>query len=463
MSSTKLNAADRLGADGIGKLLLQFSIPAVTGMLVQALYNVVDRIFVGNGVNEAALGGISLIMPVMTVTFAFAMLFGVGSANVISMRLGEKRKEDAQNTLNCCFWLLAGIGLVITALGLPLLHTLVSHLGAQPGSEVITYAENYYRIILMGQVFSMLGFGFSHCTRAQGFPKITMFSMLIGAGINTALDPLFIFVFHWGVEGAAIATVISQAASTVWILSFSFGKKAVIRLNPLKAKLDFTTVRTIISFGSAQFLLQFVMSAVQLLLNNRMSYYGSIEFSDLSHGGDIALTGMNIVGTVTMLVMMPVFGISQGAQPILGYNYGAKQFARVKKTYLAAIGVATIICIVGFAVTMLFPDAIVSVFSKERSEGLMRFTPPALRIVVAFLPLVGFQVISSNLFVVTGRPKTSILLSLMRQFIVLIPCVLIFGHFRGLWGVVTALPVADVAATIFTAFFIANELKKLKG
>jgi len=456
------DAASRLGTEPVSKLLLRFSIPAITGMVVNALYNVVDRIFVGQGVNEIALGGLSLVLPLMTISLAFAMLFGIGAANMISMRLGQKRKQEAENALGHCFFLLLGTGLVMTALGLIFLEPLLSLLGAQEGSEALNYARDYLRIILYGTTFALVGFGFSHCTRAQGFPMITMISMIMGAGLNTVLDPIFIFVFHWGVEGAAWATIISQSVSMIWILSFSLGKKAVIRLKPRTLKFSLGIVRQIMAFGSAQFLLQFIMSGVQLLYNTSMGWYGAAALG-VANGGDIALSGMNINGSILMLILMPIFGINQGAQPILGYNYGARQFKRVLRAYLGAISAATVICTVGFAVVQLFPVQLVRVFAPEGSAPMMAFAPRAMRTMMLLLPTAGFQVVSTNLFVVTGRPKTSIFLSMLRQCLALIPCIFIFGHIWGLWGVVAAAPVADAFSLFVTGTMIFFELRKLRS
>jgi putative MATE family efflux protein len=462
MSDTRtLNAADRLGTEGIGKLLLQFSIPAISGMLVNALYNVVDRIFVGRGVNEVALGGLSLVLPLMTISMAFAMLFGIGAANMISVRLGQGRRQEAENALNHCFLLLIIVGLVVMAVELTFLDGILSLLGAQEGSEAVAYARDYYRIILYGQVFMMLGFGFSHCTRAQGFPTITMVSMFIGAGTNMILDPVFIFGFNWGVEGAAWATIISQFISAVWILSFSFSKKAVVKLRLRSFKPSSAMIGQIIIFGSAQFLLQFIMSGVQVLINTSMGWYGA-ETLEVANGGDIALSGMNIAGSIIMLILMPVFGINQGAQPILGYNYGAKKYNRVMRAYLGAVGGATAICTVGFILCHTVPDFLVRIFAPDGSPALLSFTPWAIRIITLILPLNGFQIVSSNMFVVTGRPKTSIFLTMLRQFIALIPCVLIFGRIWKLRGVAMATPVADGFSFIVTAIFIVIELKKLR-
>jgi len=456
------DAASRLGTEPIGKLLLKFSIPAITGMLLNALYNVVDRIFVGQGVDEIALGGLSLVLPLMTISLSFGMLFGIGAANMISMRLGQNRKKEAENALNHCFFLLLGIGLLMTAAGLIFLEPILSLLGAQEGSESINYARDYLRIILYGTTFSMVGFGLSHCTRAQGFPAITMIAMIMGAGLNIVLDPIFIFIFKWGVQGAAWATIISQAASMIWILSFSLGKKAVIKLKPRTIKPSFAVAVQIMSFGSAQFLLQFVMSGVQLLYNTSMGWYGAAALG-VANGGDIALSGMNIAGAVMMLILMPIFGINQGAQPILGYNYGAKKFNRVLRAYMGAVCAATLICTTGFTIAQLFPVQLIRGFAPEGSKALMAFAPRAMRTMMILLPTAGFQIISTNLFVVTGRPKISIFLSMLRQCLALIPCMLLFGHIWGLWGVVAAAPVADGFSLFVTGTMIFFELRKLRA
>jgi putative MATE family efflux protein len=455
------DAAARLGTEKVGRLLLRFSVPAISGMLVNALYNVVDRIFVGRGVNEVALGGLSLVLPLMTISMAFAMLFGIGAANMISMRLGQGRRQEAENALNHCFWLLTVIGIAIMVAELIFIDNLISLLGAQEGSEALNYARRYYRIILYGQVFMMLGFGFSHCTRAQGFPTVTMISMFVGAGTNIILDPIFIFWFNWGVEGAAWATIISQLLSAIWILTFSFNKKAVVRLRFSSFRPSGKMMLQIIAFGSAQFLLQFIMSGVQLLYNTSMGWYGA-ESLGVANGGDIALSGMNIAGSIVMMILMPVFGINQGAQPILGYNYGAKKFDRVLKAYLGAVGAATAICIAGFIICETVPGFLVRFFAPDGSPALLSFTPWAIRMMVLLLPVNGFQIVSSNMFVVTGRPKTSILLTMLRQFIALIPCMLIFGRLWKLRGVVLSAPVADGFAFIITAIMIAIELRKLR-
>jgi Na+-driven multidrug efflux pump len=461
----EFNAASRLGTEPLGKLLLRFSIPAITGMVVNALYNIVDRIWVGRGVNETALGGLSLVMPLMTIFMAFAMLFGIGAANMISMRLGQGRKADAENALNHCFFLLLGAGIVLMVTGIIFMDPILSLMGAEDGSQALDYARRYFRIILYGAVFSLVSFGFSHCTRAQGFPTITMISMFIGAGMNMILDPIFILGFGWGVEGAAWATIVSQLAAAIWILAFSFGKKAVIRLTLHTFRPSPGIVFDIMTFGISQFLLQTVMSVVQLLFNQSMGWYGTATLGP--GGGDIALSGLNINMSVVMFILMPIFGINQAAQPILGYNYGAKNFSRVRRAFLLAIIGATFLCTAGFVLGEFFPDRLILLFAPDGDPGkispaLLGFAPRVMRIMMIMLPLNGFQIVATNFFVVTGRPKTSIFLSMLRQFIALIPCILVFGKLWGLWGVIAAMPVADGFSFVCTGIMTLLELKKLK-
>jgi len=453
--------ADRLGTEPVGRLLLRFSIPAITGMLVNALYSVVDRIFIGRAVNEIALGGLSLVMPLMTISLAFAMLFGIGASNMISMRLGQGRKQEAENALAHCFVLLLGTGILITVLGTIFIDPILSLLGAPEGSEALGYARTYFRVILFASVFGLLGFGMSHCTRAQGFPLITMAALLIGAILNIIFDALFILVFGWGVAGAGWATVAAQSVSMIWILRFCVGKKVGVRLDLKSFKPSPAIVLQIMSFGSAHFLFQITASGVMIMYNMSMGWYGAAALG-VANGGDIALTGNNIVGVIHMLILMPVFGLNQGAQPLLGYNYGAKKFDRVLRTYRLAITAGTAICVLGFAIAMLFPRQLIGMFVREGDPVLVDFTIRAMRTVLIMLPAAAFVLISTTFFVVTGRPKMSIFLSLLRQCLVLVPLIFVFGRIWGLWGVIAAAPVSDAFALFITGTMIFLELKKLK-
>jgi Na+-driven multidrug efflux pump len=274
------------------------------------------------------------------------------------------------------------------------------------------------------------------------------------------LDPIFIIVLGMGVEGAAWATIISQFASMIWLLSFSMSKKAVIRLDLRKFSFKGQMVTKIAAYGSAQFLLQFIMSAVQLLVNMSIGWYGAAALG-VANGGDIALSGMTIIGSVNQLFFMPIFGINQGAQPILGYNYGAQKYDRVRHAYRVAVLSASCVCTLGFLVLELFPLPIIHLFSPDASPALIQFAPTAMRYMMIFMPFAGFQIVSSNFFVVTGRPRMSIFLTTLRQCIAFIPCLLIFGRLWGLWGIVAAQPVADCFSLIITAIFIGFELKRL--
>jgi Na+-driven multidrug efflux pump len=291
-----------------------------------------------------------------------------------------------------------------------------------------------------------------------------MAGMLIGALMNMILDPIFIMpgLCGWGVEGAAWATIISQFCSCVFLLVFSCGKRAVVRLHPSHFHPSWKILYAILGFGASPCLLQLVLSVVQFIVNFSFSKYGARDLG-VANGGDIALSGMNVIGGVTMVFMMPLFGLNQGGQPIMGFNYGAKKFDRVLKAYKSLIIVATCITSAAWLVSMLFPHVIVSIFAPHGSPALFRFTDFAMRVQNLLLFTVGFQIISTNLFVVTGRPKISIFLSMIRQVIVLIPCLLIFGKLGGIWGLLAAQPVSDFVALAVITTLILAEVKKLKA
>ena len=456
------NNAVRLGTEPVSKLLFSYSIPAITGMVVNTLYNLIDRIYIGNGVGESALGGIALCSSFMTIIFSFAMLFGIGTANLISIRLGEKKIHDAKNAITHCFFLLITTAVILMTIGLIFLKPILILFGAREASASFGYAVDYMQIILCGTVFNLLAFGFSHCTRAQGFPKVTMKSMLLGAITNIILDPVFIFVFKLGVRGAAIATIIAQFASMLYILRFIFfDKKVILRPNFKEFKFSPEIISKIMSFGSAQFLLNVAAAATTAILNINLIKYGILYFNSES-GGDTALAGFNIVNSVSMFILMPIFGINQGAQPILGYNYGARNYKRVMQAYKYAVLAASCITTAGFILAQVFPTYIVKMFASKSGPDLLGFGATTLRVVLVLLPLIGFQIVSSNYFVVTGKPKMSILLSLSRQVIILIPCIVIFSHFFQLEGLIWAMPVADTVSIILTGIFIFFELKKLR-
>lgn len=444
-----MERAERLGQEQILPLLISFSVPAMVGMLVQALYNVVDRIFVGQGVGSLGLAGLAVVFPVMLVQMALAMLIGLGATSLISIRLGEGRKEDAERIMANALGLLVLGSLIFMTVGISFLDPLSRLLGAS--EDVLPYASGYLNIILYGSVFQAVSFGLYHMIRAQGHPKIAMASMLIGAITNMVLDPIFIFLFGLGVEGAALATIISQAASAAWVLSFFLRGKSQLRLNFHNVfRFKWSVFLQIVSIGFAPCAMQLAASLQNLILNQSLVRYG----------GDLAISAMGIVFSVNTLYMMPIFGINQGAQPVFGFNYGAKKYDRVKEAFkYAALGATTLVTL-GFLATRLIPNQLVSLFGRHDAE-LMALAVRTLKTVMLFLPIVGWQIVGSGFFQALGKPKKAALLSLSRQFLLLIPALLILPRFFGLTGVFAAYPVSDVGSTIITTLLLRHEFAQM--
>lgn len=437
-----------LEKEKVHKLLIKFSVPAIVGMLVNALYNVVDRIFVGNGIGSLGIAGITIVFPMMLFIMACGMLIGLGANSLVSIRLGQQKKEEAERIVGHAFTLLILVSLVITATGLIFLDPILKMLGASPA--VMPFAKDYSRIILIGTVFQSIGFGMNNFIRAEGRPKTAMITMLIGALINTVLDPLFIFVFQWGITGAALATIIAQMLSAVWVLRFFFSSESMLKIKPENLRLQPEIVGQIAAMGSAPFAMQMAASVLNIIMNVSLTTYG----------GDTAVSGMGVVNSVAVLFLMPIFGINQGLQPIIGYNYGARRFDRVKEALKLGIIYATAIVSFGFAVTRLFPREIIMLFNSRDVE-LVSFGSKAVSIFLIFLPIIGFQIVSANYFQAVGKPKHAAFLSLSRQVLVLIPALLILPLFWGITGVLAAGPVSDLISSLITGAFIFRELKSL--
>lgn len=445
-----MDRAERLGQGKILPLLLEFSIPAIVGMLVQALYNVVDRIFVGNGVGPLGLAGLTVVFPVMLVQMAFSMLIGLGATALISIRLGEGRQEEAEQIMSNAFGMLVLLSLVLTVSGLVFLDPLIRLLGAS--EAVLPYSRDYLSIILYGGVFQAIGFGLNHMIRAQGNPRTAMATMLIGAITNTILDPVFIFVFGWGIKGAAFATIISQIISATWVVAFFLRGKGQLHLDLRNSyKIRWSVVLQIISIGFAPFAMQLAASLLNLILNQSLAFYG----------GDLAISAMGIVFSVNTLFMMPIFGINQGSQPIIGFNYGAKKYGRVKETLFYAIAGATSIVTLGFLATRFMPVQLVSLFGRHDAE-LMSLGARAMKTVMMMFPIIGLQIVGANYFQAVGKPKKAAFLSLSRQVLLLIPMLLVLPRIWGLTGVFLAFPVSDIGSTIITTMLLRGELVHLK-
>lgn len=447
---------NQLGEEKITKLLLKFSIPAIVGMLVNALYNIVDRMFIGHipEVGNLAITGVGVTMPISTIILGFGMLIGIGTAATISIKLGQQKKDEAEKILGNAFTLIIVISLVITAIGLIWGKDILRLFGAS--DNTLVYAEDYMQIIFLGTIFNMMSFALTHTIRASGSPNVAMASMLIGAAVNTILDPIFIFTFGLGVKGAAIATVIAQICSAIWGINFFLGGKANLRVKIKNLKLKKEYILSIFAIGMSPFSMQIAASIVQVISNNSLKAYG----------GDLAIGAMTIVSSVAMIFMMPIFGLNQGMQPIIGYNYGAKKYDRVKEAIKYPQIVATIIATVGFLIIQFAPQILVKAFNSD--PQLLEITKHGMRIYLCMIMFIGPQVIRTNYFSCTGQAKKSMFLSLLRQVLLLIPCLLILPKVSlpgigllGLTGVWMAGPVSDFLSFIITSIMFNGEMKRL--
>lgn len=444
-----MDRSKQLGEESVGKLLLKFSIPAIVGMLVNALYNIVDRIFVGRGVGMLGISAITVAFPIAIIIMAFGMLVGIGSAAVISIKLGQQRKDEAEHILGNTFTLVIIVSILVTSFGLAFLEPLLKIFGAS--KEVLPMAKQYTTVILVGAILQNIGFGLNNSIRSEGNPRMAMFTMLIGAVLNCIFDPLFIFGMGLGIRGSALATIVAQTVCSIWVLYYFIRGNSTLKLKKSNLRLNYNIVRQIFAIGMSPFLMQIANSIVNIIFNKSL----------VTFGGDTAIGAMGIINSITMLILMPIFGINQGAQPIIGYNYGAKKFKRVKDTLKFAIVGATFISTTGFVIVELFPQTIISLFNKTNA-GLMNIGIRGMKIFLMMLPIIGFQIVSSNYFQAIGKAKISIFLSLSRQVIILLPLILVLPRFFQLDGVWLSSPISDITSSLITAVFLFWELKKLE-
>jgi len=439
-----------LGEKKISKLLIQFSVPAIVGMMANALYNIVDRIFIGNKVGLGATGiaAITVSFPIMIILIALGLLFGIGGATLFAIKLGQKKEEEAEKAMGNAFSLLLLAGLTFTIFGQLFLTQILTLFGASV--EVLPYAKEYMRIIFLGASFQIISMGMNNFIRADGNPKIAMLSMFLGAGINLILDPIFIFVLDMGMAGAALATVISQICSSIWVVGYFFSKRSRSKLKRANMRLRKALILTIISLGIPVFTLQLANSLLNVVLNKTL----------IAYGGDLGISAMGIVNSLQTLLIMPVIGINQGVLPIISFNFGARQFDRVKEAAKLGILAASALVMIGYLATRFFPTQLVSLFNHE--PDLLRLGSFALRRWFLFAPLIGFQIIGANFFQAIGRPRSAMFLTLSRQVIFLIPAILIFPLFWGLEGILFAAPFADMLSTLVTAFFFYYGIKNLE-
>lgn len=444
-----------LGYQPIGKLLARFALPAVISMLVNALYNIVDQIFIGQGVGYLGNAATTIAFPVVTILLAVSTLLGAGGSAFAAIKLGEKKDKQAEQTLGNVFTLLLGMGIIVAILGLIFLDPILKVFGAT--ANTMGYARQYTAIILIGAPFNMLGVGLSNMARTDGSPSLSMYSILVGAVLNTILDPIYIFVFHWGVVGAAIATITSQIISAVVLIVY-FVKKGNMRLHKESMKLNKSICKNIVSLGISSGITQSAATVLQVILNNALVIYGNKS----SVGGDVALSAMGIISKISMIILAVCIGIGIGSQPILGFNKGAGNIVRMRKTYLIAIAAATIFSLVGWAACQFFPEPILKVFGSENAT-FTEFAVKGMRIYLLGVFTAGFQVVSTSYFQATGQPLKASVLSMMRQLILLIPLILILSNLFGLDGILYAGPVADITSAFLVLFFALYEVKKLNG
>lgn len=448
-----MDGENPLGVRPVKGLLFSFSIPAIISCLVNSVYNIVDQIFIGQGVGYLGNAATTIAFPLMTIIMAFATLIGSGGSAYAALRLGEGRKREALLTLNNLLVIAIGLGILLAATGLIFLKPILTLFGAT--ETTMPYAIDYTSIVLMGVPFSVISIALSNMARTDGHPRMSMYGILIGAALNTVLDPIYIFVLGWGVKGAAIATITAQFVSTV-VLCYYFLKKGRMRFTRRYMKPVGRVWYKIFSLGISSGITALVACIMQVVMNNSLVYYGN----QTEITGDVALSAMGIVMKIAMILASVCIGFGIGAQPILGFNLGAKKYTRVRHTYLLAVSIATGSILIGWAVCQLAPHLVLSLFGKE-NQTFTDFAVRCLRIYLGGIFCAGFQIVSTNYFQATGQPLKASLLSMLRQLILLIPLLLILPLFFGLNGLLYAGPCADIGSAVIVALFILPEMRKL--
>lgn len=439
-----------LGTEPVGRLLLRLSLPTVAAQLINMLYNIVDRIYIGHmpGSGNLALTGVGVCMPIIMFVSAFAALIGAGGAPRASIFMGQGDRDGAEKTLGGCFSLQTLVSLLMTVLLLLFAEPMLMAFGAS--ENTIGYAVAYMRIYALGTAFVQLTLSMNAYITAQGFAKTGMLTVLIGALLNIVLDPLFIFGLNMGVRGAALATIISQGVSCIWVVSFLCSKKSTIRIKRENLRIHRKVVLPCIALGAAPFIMQASESVISVCFNSTL----------LRYGGDVAVGAMTILTSVMQFAMLPLQGLAQGAQPITSFNYGARNVARVKQTFRLLLTVSLIYSVSLWAVIQLYPQAFAALFASDAT--LLAFAARALRIYCGALFIFGIQTACQMTFVAIGYAKSSIIVAVMRKFVLLLPLIYIMPLFAAdkTMGVYMAEPVADMLAVLFTAVLFRSQFKK---
>ena len=440
-----------LATEPIGKLLIKLAVPTVAAQMINMLYNIVDRIYIGHipGNGSLALTGVGVCMPLIMIISAFAALVGNGGAPRASILMGKGDKDKAENILGNCFTTQLIISVILTFVMYFFNRPMLLAFGAS--TNTIDYAVSYMKIYAIGTLFVQLTLGMNTFITAQGFAKTGMLSVLIGAVVNIVLDPIFIFALNMGVAGAALATIISQACSCVWVLSFLFGKKTTLRIKKQNLMLKPDIILPCLALGLSLFIMQASESIISVCFNSSL----------LKYGGDIAVGAMTILTSVMQFAMLPLQGLGQGAQPIMSYNYGAKNASRVKKAYFLLLKASLCYSVLLWAFVMLFPQVFAGMFTPDAE--LIAFTKTALRIYMAVMFIFGIQISCQMAFNSLGKAVSSIIVAVMRKFVLLIPLIYIMPHIytaNKAYAVYMAEPVADIIAVTFTAILFSFQFRK---
>lgn len=431
----------------ISKLVWDYALPAIIGTMVNATYNIVDRVFIGQGVGALAISGLAVTFPVMNLTAALGMLVGSGASSRISINLGKKDPERAERILGNSFLLTIVLNLIFITLLMIFLEPILMAFGAS--EQTLPYARDYLQIILPGNIFVTMTYSFNSMMRASGYPQKAMYTMLIGAVLNMILDPIFIFIFGMGIAGVAWATVISMFLGMLFVMHHFTRKSSSLRLRKKNLRLEKDILIAIVSIGLSPFFMQVAASGVAVLMNTSLKTYG----------GDLAIGAYGIMMSLLMLISMFVIGLNQGLQPIIGYNYGAEIYERVKSAFYYGLKIATVVTTLGFLFGMFFPRMFAKAFTSDLQ--LLDLAENAMRISIIAFPLVGFQIVISGYFQSIGQAKKSIILSLSRQVIFLIPSIIILPRLFGLDGVWAATPFSDFLASLLAFTFFIRQRKVL--
>lgn len=451
-----INSPTELGEKSIGGLLRQYAVPAIIAMTASSLYNMVDSIFIGQGVGSLAISGLAVTFPLMNISAAFGSLVGVGASALVSMLLGQKNHKVARKVLGNVMTMNVVLGVLLMVFGLLFLDPTLYFFGAS--GNTIGYAREYMIYILLGNVVTHLYLGLNAVLRSAGRPKVAMWATILTVVLNTILDPLFIFVFDMGIKGAAIATILAQIVSLMWQLRIFSNQNEVLHFENGKIfSFDGKIARESIKIGLSPFLMNMASCFVVLLINNQLRRYGD-QLGE--GGGDLAIGAYGIVNRIIFLFVMVVMGFNQGMQPIAGYNYGAGKYDRVLKVFWVTVMWATIATTVAFLVGTFVPEVAVSLFANEPT--MIDIAANGFSIAVWAFPIVGFQMVASNFFQSIGMANKAIFLSLSRQVLFLIPCLVVVPMFYGIEGVWMAMPISDAIATVVAAVLMVGLVRRFK-